>query len=109
MRHLSLFTGSGIGTLAAAECGIETVAQCENDPACCYALQKLWPDAHLFKDVHDVSATALRDFLPIDIISGGYRVSEIVFAIFNMGRAGFKLEDITFEAVKKAIDQTAGV
>ena len=40
---------------------------------------------------------------------GGYRVSEIVFAIFNMGRAGFKLEDITFEAVKKAIDQTAGV
>ena len=37
MRNLSLFTGSGIGDLAAKAAGIETVAMCESDPACCYS------------------------------------------------------------------------
>jgi site-specific DNA-cytosine methylase len=36
MRHLSLFAGSGIGSLAAQAAGIVTVAHAENDPACCY-------------------------------------------------------------------------
>lgn len=77
MRHLSLFTGSGIGTLAAKECGIETVAQCENDPACCYALERLWPNAKLFTDIHDVSVESLRSVLPIDIISGGFPCQDL--------------------------------
>jgi hypothetical protein len=34
---------------------------------------------------------------------------QIGFALFDMGRKGFKLEDITVEAVLKFIDQTAGV
>jgi len=72
MNNLSLFTGSGIGDYAAAQCGIRTVAMCENDPWCCYALERMFPEAKLFKDVHDVSATALRQFGPIDIISGGF-------------------------------------
>lgn len=77
MRNLSLFTGSGIGDLAAASAGIVTVAQCENDPACLYALRKLWPDVPKFEDVRDVSASVLRDLLPIDIISGGFPCQDI--------------------------------
>ncbi len=73
MKHLSLFTGSGIGDLAAQAAGILTVAQCESDPVCQYALRRLWPDAHLFEDVRDVTVETLGRFglLPIDIISGG--------------------------------------
>lgn len=37
MRHLSLFAGSGIGSLAAQAAGIVTVAHAENDTACCYS------------------------------------------------------------------------
>lgn len=72
MKHLSLFTGSGIGDYAAEQCGIVTAAQCECEPACCYCLEKMFPRARLFRDVHDVSATTLREFMPIDIISGGF-------------------------------------
>jgi len=77
MRHLSLFTGSGIGDLAAKAAGIETVAQCENDPCCQFILRRLWPEAHLFKDVRDVTATTLGRLVPIDIISGGFPCQDI--------------------------------
>ena len=54
MKHLSLFTGSGIGDLAAQAAGIQTVAQCESDPVCQYALRRLWPDAYLFEEeIHE--------------------------------------------------------
>ena len=74
LRNLSLFTGSGIGDLAAANAGITTVAQVENDPCCMYCLEKLWTNTIKFKDVYDVSNESLRErgCLPIDIISGGF-------------------------------------
>ena len=77
MRNLSLFTGSGIGDYAAEQCGIETVAQCENDQACLYCLERLFPHAKQFKDVRDVSVESLRELLPIDIISGGFPCQDI--------------------------------
>ena len=77
MNHLSLFSGSGIGTLAAAEVGIRTVAHAENDPACRYCLERLWPDARLFRDVRDVTAESVADLGPIDIISGGFPCTDI--------------------------------
>ncbi len=77
MNHLSLFSGSGIGTLAAAACGIRTVAHAENDPACCYCLERLWPDARLFRDVRDVTAESVADLGPIDIISGGFPCQDV--------------------------------
>lgn len=77
MNHLSLFAGSGIGTLAAAACGIRTIAHAENDPACCYCLERLWPDARLFRDVRDVTAESVADLGPIDIISGGFPCTDI--------------------------------
>lgn len=72
MRHLSLFSGSGIGTLAAQAAGIVTVAHAENDPACCYCLERLWPDARLFRDVREVTAESVADLGQIDIISAGW-------------------------------------
>ena len=61
MNHLSLFSGSGIGTLAAAACGISTVAHAENDPACCYCLERLWPDVRLFRDVQGLHSRSYLD------------------------------------------------
>lgn len=77
MRHLSLFSGSGIGTLAAQAVGIETVAHAENDPACCYCLERLWPGVRLFRDVRDVTDESVADLRPVDIISGGFPCTDI--------------------------------
>ena len=77
MRHLSLFSGSGIGTLAAQAAGIATVAHAENDPACCYCLERLWPSVRLFRDVRDVTAESVADLGLIDLISGGFPCVDI--------------------------------
>ncbi len=53
---------------------------CENDPACCYCLERLWPGARLFRDVHDVTAESVKDLGPIDIISGGFPCQDISIA-----------------------------
>lgn len=90
MRGMSLFTGSGIGDYAAEQCGIETVVQCENDPACLYCLERLFPDAIRFKDVHDVSAKSLweRGVSDIDIISGGFPCQDLSCAGKGTGIEG---------------------
>jgi len=90
MRNLSLFTGSGIGDYAAKQAGITTVAQCENDPACQFALRKLWPECYLFGNVKDVSAKSLweRGLWPIDIISGGFPCTDISTAGRGTGIEG---------------------
>src|SRR3990172_200606 len=80
MNHLSLFSGSGIGTLAAAACGIRTVAHAENDPACCYCLERLWPGVRLFRDVRDVTAESVADLGTIDLIDGGFPCTDISMA-----------------------------
>ena len=77
MRHVSLFSGSGIGTLAAQAAGIATIAHAENDPACCYCLERLWPGVRLFRDVRDVTAESVADLGHIDIISGGFPCTDI--------------------------------
>jgi predicted DNA-binding protein YlxM (UPF0122 family) len=61
MKNLSLFTGSGVGDYAAEQCGIETVAQCECEPACCYCLERLFPNAKLFKDVRFIHSRSYLD------------------------------------------------
>lgn len=84
MNLLDLFTGSGIGSLAATAAGINVVAQCENDPCCLYCLERLWPKTEKFTDVRNVSATTLGKLLPIDIISGGFPCQDLSTA----GRGG---------------------
>ncbi len=90
MRHLSLFTGSGIGDHVAEMCGIETVAQCENDSACLYCLERLFPHAKQFRDVKDVTDDALRSLGTIDIISGGFPCQNISGAGKGEGIEGEK-------------------
>jgi len=101
MRHLSLFTGSGIGDLAAQAAGIQTVAQCESDPVCQYALRRLWPDAHLFEDVRHVTVEALGrlGLLPVDIISGGFPCTDISTAGKGAGLHG-KRSGLWFEMLR---------
>ena len=67
--HVSLFTGSGIPCLAAKNAGFETVAVCESDPACQYALRKLWPEAILFEDVKTADWSKVTG--PIDLLDAG--------------------------------------
>ena len=62
----------------------------ENDPWCCYALARLWPEAHLFRDVRDVSAESLwrAGCWPIDLISGGFPCQDISTAGRGAGIEG---------------------
>jgi DNA (cytosine-5)-methyltransferase 1 len=86
MRELSLFSGSGIGALAAQEAGIETVAFCEPDEWCQYVLRGLWPGVPVFPDVAALTADALPG--GIDIISGGFPCQDISSAGKGVGITG---------------------
>lgn len=90
MNGVSLFTGSGIGDLAASHAGIRTVAMCESDPCCRYILSHLHPDTPLFEDVRDVSAESLweRGVGSVDIISGGFPCQDLSTAGRGKGIEG---------------------
>lgn len=79
MNNLSLFSGGGIGELAAHEAGITTVAMCESDEWCRYALERLWPGVPVFEDIRTLTVESLRGrgAWPIDIISGGFPCVDI--------------------------------
>lgn len=86
LREFSLFSGAGIGALAAQEAGIETVAFCESDEWCQYALAGLWPGVPVFPDVAALTADALPG--GIDIISGGFPCQDISSAGKGVGITG---------------------
>lgn len=90
MNGLSLFSGGGIGDLAAHEAGITTVAMCESDEWCRYALERLWPSVPVFPDIRALSVDALweRGTWPIDIISGGFPCQDISSAGKGVGITG---------------------
>lgn len=101
MNHLSLFTGSGIGDYAAEQCGIRTVAQCECEPACCYCLERMFPRSQLFRDVRDVTVSALRE--RIEIISGGFPCQDISTAGKGAGLSGER-SGLWFE-MRRVVDE----
>ena len=90
MNHVGLFEGSGIPSLCAASVGMETVAIAESDPWCCYALERLYPNAKLFRDVRDVSTKSLREcgVTQIDVISGGFPCQDLSCAGKGAGIEG---------------------
>lgn len=75
LTHLSLFSGIGGLDLAAEWAGIETVGQCEWADYPTKVLEKHWPDAPRWRDIHTLTGddfyarTGLRT---VDIISGGF-------------------------------------
>ena len=86
LRELSLFTGAGIGIVAAEAAGIETVAMCESDEWCRYALERLWPGVPVFPDIRALTVDALP--AGIDIISGGFPCQDISSAGKGVGIDG---------------------
>ena len=85
-RHLSLFSGGGIGDYAAEQAGFETVAVCECEPDCLYALRRLYPNAKVFEDVKSVGSVS--NLGRIDLISGGFPCQDISAAGKGAGLAG---------------------
>lgn len=79
MKNLSLFTGSGVGEVAASWAGIQTVAMCENNSFCFYHLTKAFPTIPVFKDIRFVTKERLEELgiKTIDIVSGGFPCQDI--------------------------------
>lgn len=76
MKALSLYSGGCDGmSLAGSWVGIETVAFCENDPACRAVLSDRHPERPIFHNDEEVTADAIRaagiDPAGIDIVMGG--------------------------------------
>ena len=73
--HVSLFSGVGMFDLAMERAGIPTIAACEIDKPARGVISHHWPDLHIFTDVREVTADALRD-LGIDpnrtVLSAGW-------------------------------------
>lgn len=88
MTHLDLFSGSGIGILAAHEAGIETLAWCESDPWCRFALERLWPEAEAFHDITAIQESDLVPLGPINIVAGGFPCQDISAAGKGEGIGG---------------------
>jgi len=88
MNHFSLFTGSGIGDYAAEQCGFETVAQSENDPACLFCLSRMFPNAKRFSDIKSITDDDVRRLGRIDLISGGFPCQDISSAGKGAGLDG---------------------
>lgn len=59
--HVSLFSGVGMFDLAMERAGIPTIAACEIDKPARGVISHHWPDLHIFTDVREVTADALRD------------------------------------------------
>ena len=98
--ELSLFTGGGIGMLAAHHAGFRTVGWCENDPHCYYALRRLWPDAKPYKDVRDVTAeSVLRSCGFVDVVSGGFPCQDLSTAGRGAGLDGSR-SGLFFEIIR---------
>lgn len=61
LTHVSLFSGVGMFDHAFHLAGIPTIAACEIDTAARGVIKDHFPDIHIFTDVREVTADALRD------------------------------------------------
>lgn len=61
LTHVGLFEGSGIPSLCAKMSGFRTIAQCENDPCCLYALKNMWPNILHYGDVKTADWNAIKE------------------------------------------------
>lgn len=76
LNCVSLFTGSGIGDLAAEAAGFTTVLQCENEPFCLDGLNVLFPNVRKVKDVKKLNRKICKEVVEkhgkIRLLIGGF-------------------------------------
>ena len=72
VTHGSLFTGIGGIDLGFERAGIKTVWQVEIDPFCRKVLERHFPDARRYHNIKRV-----KQFAPVDIVSGGFPCQDI--------------------------------
>lgn len=70
----SLFSGAGLGDIAAEAVGLSHVWFCECDPFARAVLERRWPDVPVFHDVRDVHAKSAKR---VDIVIGGFPCQDI--------------------------------
>ena len=108
MKLLSLFDGSGGFPLAAAMCGIETVAASEIEPYPIAVTRSRFPD---MKHLGDVSRINGADLEPVDIISFGSPCQDLSVAGNRAGIGGDRsgLFKDAIRIIKEMRDATTNV
>ena len=75
LTHFSLFTGFGGIDIAAEIAGIETVGQCEINPAPTQVLKKHWAEVPRWEDIRNVTRASFEQKTgrrTVDVLSGGF-------------------------------------
>ncbi|MFU2209543.1 DNA cytosine methyltransferase [Solidesulfovibrio sp. C21] len=89
----SLFSGAGLGDIAAEAIGLSHSWFCECDPFASAILARRWPGVPIFHDVRDVHAKSAQQ---VDIVIGGFPCQDISCAGRGAGLAG-KRSGLWFE------------
>jgi len=89
----SLFSGAGLGDIAAEAIGLSHAWFCECDPFARAVLARRWPDVPVYHDVRDIHG---QDVKPVDIVIGGFPCQDISCAGSGAGLAG-KRSGLWFE------------
>ena len=93
MNFGSLFTGIGGFDLGFEQAGMECAWQVEYDAKARSVLQRHWPDAALYNDVHHVYAPGVHSaggsyLEPVDLVCGGFPCQDLSVAGKRAGLAG---------------------
>ena len=80
MNHLDLFSGIGAFSLAAKRAGLRTTYFSEINDFANKVLAKNFPAVGNLGDVHAVEGDWLRDFVGVDIITGGFPCTDLSIA-----------------------------
>ncbi|EHJ47417.1 C-5 cytosine-specific DNA methylase [Solidesulfovibrio carbinoliphilus subsp. oakridgensis] len=81
----SLFSGAGLGDIAAEAIGLSHAWFCECDPFARSILERRWPGVPVFHDVRDIHAQNAKR---VDIVIGGFPCQDISCAGAGAGITG---------------------
>ena len=81
----SLFSGAGLGDIAAEAIGLSHAWFCECDPFARAVLERRWPGVPVFHDVRDVHVKSAKR---VDIVIGGFPCQDISVAGRGAGITG---------------------
>lgn len=81
----SLFSGAGLGDIAAEAIGLSHAWFCECDPFARAVLERRWPGVPIYHDVRDIHGQNVK---PVDIVIGGFPCQDISCAGKGAGITG---------------------